>query len=327
MQKASEMQKTQMFYTCAKGCDAGTPFMFNFTHPFYPFFGHPNGVGGTFQSVGKGHTVCIIKQVKAFKLDKTYKAMKPMDPKRNKGLADFLRACASYAWVEFGPKGIGNDHMTHVQSSGGVTGFGSLIGQNNAPRFSRPSGGSNQDINADMSAMAAVQKRRRRLLSVEELEKNLSKQKKKRKNRQKGVAGSIPSEGTTTTAMGMPNVGRDTIGHAMYAPKTSTSNVELPPPEVTTSPLDAVKVVDDPKPFIETKDNKYGFGGAPMIGLGPQGGGSAMSGISLLEQTDGPPFTPDEGGGNPQPSPIDLPKRKKKEIDDENLVLLSTLTK
>ena len=61
---------------------------------------------GTFQSVGKGHTVCIIKQVKAFKLDKTYKAMKPMDPKRNKGLADFLRACASYAWVEFGPKGM-----------------------------------------------------------------------------------------------------------------------------------------------------------------------------------------------------------------------------
>ena len=32
--------------------------------------------------------------------------MKPMDPKRNKGLADFLRACASYAWVEFGPKGM-----------------------------------------------------------------------------------------------------------------------------------------------------------------------------------------------------------------------------
>ena len=214
--------------------------------------------------------------------------------------------------------------MTHVQSSGGVTGFGSLRGQNNAPRFSRPSGASNQDINADMSAMAAVQKRRRRLLLVEDSERNLSKQKKNRKNRQKGVAGSIPSEGTTTTAMGMPNVGRDTIGHAMYAPKTSTSNVELPPPEVTTSPLDAVKVVDDPKPLIETKDNA-------------QGGGSAMSGISLLEQTDGPPFTPDEGGGyitteqtggvNPQPSPIDLPKRKKKEIDDENLVLLSTLTK
>ena len=227
--------------------------------------------------------------------------------------------------------------MTHVQSQGGVTGFGSLRGQNNAPRFSRPSGASNQDINAEMSAMAAVQKRRRRLLLVEDSERNLSKQKKNRKNRQKGVAGSIPSEGTTTTAMGMPNVGRDTIGHAMYAPKTSTSNVELPPPEVTTSPLDAVKVVDDPKPLIETKDNAFGFGGAPMIGLGPQGGGSAMSGISLLEQTDGPPFTPDEGGGyitteqtggvNPQPSPIDLPKRKKKEIDDENLVLLSTLTK
>ena len=231
--------------------------------------------------------------------------------------------------------------MTHVQSQGGVTGFGSLRGQNNAPRFSRPSGASNQDINAEMSAMAAVQKRRRRLLLVEDSERNLSKQKKIRKNRQKGVAGSIPSEGTTTTAMGMPNVGRDTIGHAMYAPKTSTSNVELPPPEVTTSPLDAVKVVDDPKPLIETKDNTYGGGGAPMIGLGPQGGGSAMSGISLLEQTDGPPFTPDEGGGyitteqtggvNPQPSPIDLPKRKKKEIDDENhdenLVLLSTLTK
>ena len=215
--------------------------------------------------------------------------------------------------------------MTHVQSQGGVTGFGSLRGQNNAPRFSRPSGASNQDINAEMSAMAAVQKRRRRLLLVEDSERNLSKQKKNRKNRQKGVAGSIPSEGTTTTAMGMPNVGRDTIGHAMYAPKTSTSNVELPPPEVTTSPLDAVKVVDDPKPLIETRDNTYGFGGAPM------------SGISLLEQTDGPPFTPDEGGGyitteqtggvNPQPSPIDLPKRKKKEIDDENLVLLSTLTK
>ena len=59
------------------------------------------------------------------------------------------------------------------------------------------------------------------------------KQKKNRKNRQKGVAGSIPSEGTTTTAMGMPNVGRDTIGHAMYAPKTSTSNVELPPCWIT----------------------------------------------------------------------------------------------
>ena len=31
--KVTEMQKTQMFYTCARGCDAGTPFMFNFSNP------------------------------------------------------------------------------------------------------------------------------------------------------------------------------------------------------------------------------------------------------------------------------------------------------
>ena len=93
----------------------GHPFygsIYNFSHPFYPFFGHPNGIGGTYQSASKGHMICIIKQVKAFRLDPTYKQLKELDIKRNKGLADFLRACAPYAYVEFGPKGVGNDHMT-----------------------------------------------------------------------------------------------------------------------------------------------------------------------------------------------------------------------
>ena len=29
--------------------------VYNFTHPFYPFIGHPNGAAGAFQSAGKGH--------------------------------------------------------------------------------------------------------------------------------------------------------------------------------------------------------------------------------------------------------------------------------
>jgi hypothetical protein len=71
----------------------GHPFygsIYNFSHPFYPFFGHPNGIGGTYQSASKGHMICIIKQVKAFRLDPTYKQLKELDIKRNKGLADFL---------------------------------------------------------------------------------------------------------------------------------------------------------------------------------------------------------------------------------------------
>ena len=93
-------------------CNTGS--IYNFTHPFYPFFGHPNGMGGTYGSAGKGHQICVIKQIKAFKIafpegtkDKTH-----LTPKRAKDLADFLRACAPYAYVEFGPKGVGNDHMT-----------------------------------------------------------------------------------------------------------------------------------------------------------------------------------------------------------------------
>jgi len=99
---------------------AGHPFtgsIYNFSHPFYPFFGHPNGMGGTYQSAAKGHMICIIKQVRAFRLDKTYKKLKEMDVKRNAGLADFLRACAPYAYVEFGPNGVGNDHMTRKLGS------------------------------------------------------------------------------------------------------------------------------------------------------------------------------------------------------------------
>lgn len=61
--------------------------------------------------------ICIIKQVRAFRLDKTYKKLKEMDAKRNAGLADFLRACAPYAYVEFGPNGVGNDHMTRKLGS------------------------------------------------------------------------------------------------------------------------------------------------------------------------------------------------------------------
>jgi hypothetical protein len=390
IQKVSEMQKTQMFYTCAKGCDAGTPFMFNFTnpsmpglpilpegntpfgsnwtapllpglppkplygnsfndqhghpfygsiynfsHPFYPFFGHPNGVGGTFQSVGKGHVICIIKQVKAFKLDPTYKAMTQMDPKRNKGLADFLRACAPYAWVEFGPKGVGNDHMTHVHvPEHGVTGFGNLRGQANAPRFSRPSGGDNQNMNDDMAAMAAVQKRRRRrrrrLLLIQETEIASSKNQQHRQGKNKGFSVSTLSSGGNTVIMGMANAGSDAIGQTLYAPASSTSNVKLPPPLSNKSPLDAVKVVSDPIPLDETSKT-IGAGSAPMVGLGPHGGASSsgMSGFSLLEirqgkdKKDGPPFTPNEGGGfitspqpggvPPQPSPIDMPKNKLKQ--------------
>jgi hypothetical protein len=372
--KATDMQKTQILYTCSRGCDAGTPFMFNFTnpsmpglpilpndntpfgsnwtapllpglppkpmygnsfnnenghpfygsiynfsHPFYPFFGHPNGVGGTFQSVAKGHMVCVIKQVKAFKLDKTCKAMKKMDAKRNKCLADFLRSCAPYAWVEFGPKDIGNDHMTHVAiPNRGVTGFGNLRGNGNVPMFSKVSGSDHQDMSASMNAMTAVQKRRRRrrrrrLLDAQETRRSLT-------DLQRGLfpsSGSIVgnTRGNTVVMRGMTREkedggGGDVIGAALYVSKTSGSHVELPPPLSTSEPsLDANKLIPDPTPD-EIPLVQYGVGGAPMIS-------SVMKRRRRRRLSQ---FAPDEGGGYitteqpggipSQPSPIDLPKSK-----------------
>jgi hypothetical protein len=292
----------------------GHPFygsIYNFSHPFYPFFGHPNGVGGTFQSVAKGHMVCVIKQVKAFKLDKTCKAMSKMDAKRNKCLADFLRSCAPYAWVEFGPKDVGNDHMTHVAiPNRGVTGFGNLRGNGNAPMFSKVSGGDNQDMSASMNAMTAVQKRRRRLLDEQQTRTSRTTGNRHRLfPSTESIGDSVVIGGREREGEGNRIGGGSAIGASLYMPKISGSNVELPPPLAIIEPsLAASKLVADPTPD-ETSLEQYGVGGAPMI-----------SSVAKKRRRRLMQFAPDEGGGYntteqpggvpSQPSPIDLPKSK-----------------
>lgn len=198
----TELQRANLVGTCSHGCDAGTPFMFNFTnpampglpvlpddnkpfwsswsapllpglppvpmypafaspghpvhqyygnmynftHPFYPYAGHPNGAGGGFQSAGKGHVVCIIKQIRA------YKAAKPATRKAEE-LANFLRACAPYVYVMYGPKGHSAENVPKPDPtpSNGVTGFGSLVGSG-AAHNSDAQGGDAQDRDLSISS-------------------------------------------------------------------------------------------------------------------------------------------------------------------------------
>jgi hypothetical protein len=170
------------------------------------------------------------------------------------------------------------------QNGGGVTGFGSLRGNDNIGRLGKPSGASNQDMTTDVQTMVTAQKKRRRRLLEE------------------------PS------AMSMPAM---TVGSTVYAPKSSTSKIELPPPLSQKSPLDAVKVVQNPNiPEVTQEDasGKYGVGGTPMVGLLKSLLETSNKNTRIandVSNDDGGYITTGIPGGVPtQPSPIDLPKNK-----------------
>ena len=177
-----------------------------------------------------------------------------------------------------------------------VTGFGTLRGQDNIGRFGRPSGSSHQDVTTDMNVMAAVQQtpgqttRRRRLLAS----KVVQLEKKKRAEKQR-------------TVHSTPN--NNVIAIGTYLPKSTDSNVVLPPPLSQNSPLDAVQVVPDPVPTLSVAAT-FGTGGTPLV--------NRLLPSSFLETThtndDGGYIMTSGGGGGGgvpiQPSPVDLPALK-----------------
>jgi len=185
-----------------------------------------------------------------------------------------------------------------------VTGFGTLRGQDNIGRFGRPSANSHQDMSIGMNAMSVVQKRRRRRRLLATMETQ-------------GFA--VP--GTEAVTNFMPVGEKATVvGLNMYAPKTSSSNVDLPPPLSQKSPLEAAKVVPDPVLPNDNQGMMSGVGGAPMVASNMlrsflETKGSVIKGVfgpGESGKDDGGYITTGiPGTGVPiQPSPIDLPSQK-----------------
>ncbi len=318
-------QRAQIVFTCSRGCDAGTPFMFNFTdpgmpglpvvpddnkpfgstwtapllpglppvpmtgsmmgaghpthgfygniynftHPFYPFMGHPNGAGGAFQSAAKGHMVCVVKQVKAYKADKIYMSSPQLTPEKARALADFLRPCQAYAMVALGPKmGTGapvGSATTHTGMAS--TGFGDLKGPMNAPSFDKPSGADSMSLgdaitNSDApppttsgvrflerregsgaKRRSSIQRGSRRSRGnggasagyaalMEEMARRQRQQRQQRRGMttKYGGASGMTSSKPATEMAALTNMGQP---GGLYLPAEKNSNVQLPPIPLT----------------------------------------------------------------------------------------------
>ena len=297
MQFVTPLARSQMVLSCGRGCDAGTPFMFNFTapsmpglpqvpddpkmpfgtswnapllpglppvplypkfmspggahhafygnvynfsHPFYPFMGHPNGAAGAFQSAGKGHMVCMAKQVAAFMQDSVYKSEKKNSPKRNAGLADFVRPCQVYVMVQFGPK-FGVEGGTRPPLPGsGVTGFGNLRGGHTAPRFGAQSGGDSQNMDASLGQLG---------LFMQASERVMHRQRRRGRGARRRRQGFVPSGGASalggdkeaSAVTSVMTPGSNIAG--LYVPAAKASGVHLSPLPVApqNSPLEAAR--------------------------------------------------------------------------------------
>ena len=296
MDYVTPLQRNQMVLTCGRGCDAGTPFMFNFTspsmpglpqvpndpkmpfgtswnapllpglppvplypkfmspggshhafygavynftNPFYPFIGHPNGVSGGFQSAGKGHLICLAKQLAAFLQDPAYKSEKKNSPKRNAGLADFVRPCQVYVMVQFGPKFGVESGTTPPLPGSGVTGFGNLRGGTSVPRFNAQSGGDTQNVEATLSKLGLFLQESERVMHLQR-HRFLKSELKNRKQ-----LNSVWRYSSSTKDLSGPSSfaspGQEVSG--VYLPASASSNIQIPPIPIgpEKSPLESAR--------------------------------------------------------------------------------------